>query len=136
MTPRRSWFVHKLVHADGGTPAARPVSRVAVALAVANPYAETTAHDLSLLVDAGPALAQAWLPEAVALLACPPRAYGNAAIVGIAGEVEHGAALLHPRLGGAMRAAVGRGEALIPSTCKMAAAGARIAVPLGHKDDS
>ena len=48
--------------------------------------------------------------------------------------MEHGGALIHPKLGKPMRAAVGGGEALIPSNCKIAAVGVPIDIPLGHKD--
>jgi hypothetical protein len=53
----------------------------------------------------------------------------------VQGDIEHAAAILHPKLGKAMRFAVGGGEAVIPSTAKVASAGARIDVPLGHKDN-
>ena len=72
---------------------------------------------------------------AVAKLGGAPISYGKAAIVGVAGDFEHGGAVLHPRLGKPMRAAVDGGKALIPSNVKVAAPGAVIDVPLGHKDD-
>ena len=62
--------------------------------------------------------------------------YGKAAIVGVNGDIEHGHALLHPKLGKVMRAPIGGGEALIPSAVKLASAGAELDVPLGHKDDA
>jgi hypothetical protein len=58
--------------------------------------------------------------------------YGKGALVGVDGEMEHGGACVHPMLGKPMRAAVGGGKAVI----KIAAAGASLDVPLGHKDDS
>ena len=60
--------------------------------------------------------------------------YGKAAIIGGNGELEHGAALLHPTLGKPFRAAIGGGKALIPSAKKMGYPGAAIDVPLGYKD--
>ncbi|MEL6209413.1 MAG: amino acid synthesis family protein, partial [Pseudomonadota bacterium] len=74
--------------------------------------------------------------EAVALLGGAPVSYGKAAIVGLAGAMEHGGAMIHPRLGKPMRAAVGGGAALIPSNAKVAAAGTPIDLPLGHKDEA
>ncbi|MEM1315939.1 MAG: amino acid synthesis family protein, partial [Pseudomonadota bacterium] len=53
-----------------------------------------------------------------------------------AGDLEHGGALIHPRLGKPMRAAVGGGAALIPSNAKIGALGACLDVPLGHKDEA
>lgn len=136
MTPRKTWVWRETVHRDGPTPAARPVTRVAVAIAFANPCVGPQAQDLSVLEALGPQLAERYLPEAIALLPGPAVAYGKAAIVGALGEVEHAAAVLHPRLGKPMRALIGGGAALIPSTAKVAAMGARIDVPLGHKDDA
>jgi hypothetical protein len=75
------------------------------------------------------------MPELVKLLGGKVVSYGKAAIVGVAGDLEHAAAILHPKLGKPMRAAIGGGEALIPSNAKVAAAGASIDVPLGHKDN-
>src|SRR5262245_32834430 len=58
-----------------------------------------------------------------------------AGIAGIHGDLEHAAAVLHPKLGKPMRAAVGGGEAIIPSNTKVAAAGTLIDVPLANKDN-
>ncbi len=75
--------------------------------------------------------------RAVHALGCAPSAiesYGKAAIVGEDGELEHAAAILHPKLGAPFRAAVEKGAALIPSAKKRGGMGAAIDVPLGHKD--
>ena len=69
-------------------------------------------------------------------LAGPAVSYGKAAIVGISGDLEHGHAMIHPKLGKAMRDPIGGGEALIPSAAKVASAGTGIDIPLGHKDDA
>jgi hypothetical protein len=60
--------------------------------------------------------------------------YGKAAIVGEAGEIEHAAAILHPKLGSPMRAALGGGAALVPSAKKRGRVGSVIDVPLGHRN--
>jgi hypothetical protein len=65
----------------------------------------------------------------------PVIAYGKAALVGTHVDIEHTTALLHPKLGKPMGAVIGGGTAIIPSTSKVAHAGAAIDVPLGHKDD-
>jgi hypothetical protein len=75
------------------------------------------------------------MPEVVARLKKPATSYGKAAIVGLAGEFEHGGAVIHPKLGKPMRAAVGGGEAIIASNVKVAPAGTPIDVPLAHKDN-
>jgi hypothetical protein len=55
-------------------------------------------------------------------------------MVGEAGELEHAAAILHPKLGAPLRVAVGKGAALVPSGKKMGGPGQVLDVPLGHKD--
>ena len=112
------------------------MSRIAAVAVIANPFAGQAAADLAPLFDLGVALAEELLPDAVALLDGAPAAYGKSAIVGVNGDIEHAAAVLHPKLGKPMRAAVGGGAALIPSTTKVAAAGTPIDVPLTNKDDA
>ncbi len=74
--------------------------------------------------------------DAVKMLSGSPVSYGKAAIVGLAGDMEHGGAMIHPKLGKPMRSAVGGGKALIPSNAKVAGAGESIDLPLGHKDEA
>ena len=93
-------------------------------------------EDLRSLFEAGAMLGERLMPELVKLLDGPAVSYGKGAIVGVAGEMEHGGACVHPMLGKPMRAAVGGGKAVIGSNVKVAAAGALLDVPLGHKDDS
>jgi hypothetical protein len=88
------------------------------------------------LFEAGRALGEKFTAELVGLLSQGPISYGKGAIVGTAGEFEHGGACIHPMLGKPMRAAVGGGKAVIPSNVKVAACGASLDVPLSHKDDS
>jgi hypothetical protein len=115
-----------------------PPSRRAAALAVIeNPLADRDAEDLSALIEIGFELGGVLGPMAVAALGVAPSAvesYGKAAIVGERGELEHAAAILHPKLGQSFRAAVEKGAALIPSAKKMGGPGTAIDVPLGHKN--
>src|SRR5215472_18008784 len=76
------------------------------------------------------------MPELAKLLDGLAVSYGKGAIVGVAGEMEHGGACVHPMLGKPMRAAIRGGKAVIGSNVKVAVAGALLDVPLGHKDDS
>ena len=115
--------------------AARPVTRVAALAVVANPFAGRFAADLEPLWRLGAELGERLMPELVALLGAPAVSYGKGAVVGVNGEMEHGGACVHPMLGRPMRAAIGGGEAVIPSNVKVAAAGAALDLPLGHKDD-
>lgn len=122
--------------AEAGAPAPVPITRVAVAGIVANPLAGRCEADLSALFDMGAELGAMLTREALAALPGQAVSYGKAAIVGVNGDIEHGHAMLHPKLGKAMRDPIGGGAALIPSTAKLAAAGAALDVPLGHKDDA
>ncbi|MEM9523429.1 MAG: amino acid synthesis family protein [Pseudomonadota bacterium] len=124
------------LRSEAGQAAPRSVTRVAAAGVVTNPFAGRFEADLSSLFDLGEALGTLLSEEALVLLPEPAVSYGKAAIVGVDGDIEHAHALLHPKLGKSMRDRVGGGAALIPSTAKLAAAGAILDVPLGHKDDA
>lgn len=121
--------------AEAGSAAPQPITRVAAAGIVANPFAGQFQNDLSALFDLGAELGQMLSQEALAALPGPAVSYGKAAIVGVNGDIEHGHAMLHPKLGKAMRDPIGGGAALIPSAAKLATAGAALDIPLGHKDD-
>ena len=135
MPTRKVLFVKEQVLAEAGSAAPRPVTRVAAIAVIDNPFAGGFAADLSPLFDIGMRLGEELMPAAVELLDGAPAAYGKSAIVGVNGDVEHAAAVLHPKLGKPMRAALGGGEAIIPSTTKVAAAGTLIDVPLANKDN-
>ena len=115
-----------------------PATRKAVAVAViANPFAGRYAEDLSDLIEIGAELGGLLGARCVAALgieAHQAQSYGKAAMVGEGGELEHAAAILHPKLGAPLRAAVEKGAALVPSSKKMGGPGQVLDVPLGHKD--
>ncbi len=115
-----------------------PPTRKAAALAVIeNPFAGRYVEDLQPLMGIGASLGGLLGERAVAALGIAPaeaESYGKAAIVGAAGELEHAAAILHPRLGAPLRKAVEKGAALVPSVKKMGGPGSTLDVPLGHKD--
>lgn len=115
-----------------------PPARRAVAMAViANPYAGRYAENLDELIAIGEELGGLLGRKCVEALGIQPgqaHSYGKAAIVGEAGELEHAAAILHPKLGAPLRVAVEKGAALVPSAKKMGTLGTAIDVPLGHKD--
>ncbi len=118
--------------------AVNPPTRKAVAIAVIeNPFAGRYHEDLSELIDVGEELGGLLGEKCVQALGIKPsqaESYGKAAIVGEAGELEHAAAILHPKLGAPLRKAVEKGAALVPSAKKVGTMGAAIDVPLGHKD--
>jgi hypothetical protein len=135
MDIRRIFLCKDAVMAEGGLPAIKPVTRVAACAVIANPVAGQSRDDLSDLIAIGAELGERLVKEALALLPAPAISYGKAAIIGTSGDIEHAAAVLHPRMGKPMRDAIGGGEAIIPSNVKIGAVGTIIDVPLGHKDD-
>ncbi len=135
MTPRKVQIVKETIYSEAGGAADPAVVRAAALIVIENPFAGRFVEDLSPLFDIGMTLGERFMAETAAQLAGPPKAYGKAAIVGIEGDLEHAAALLHPKLGKPMRAALGGGENIIPSVTKVAAAGTSIDVPLAHKDE-
>ena len=118
--------------------AVTPPTRRALAMAVIeNPYAGRYAENLDELIAIGEELGGLLGAKCVQALGITPgqaQSYGKAAIVGEAGELEHAAAILHPKLGAPLRAAVEKGAALVPSSKKRGGLGTAIDVPLGHKD--
>jgi hypothetical protein len=118
--------------------AVTPPTRRALAMAViANPYAGRYSDNLDELIAIGEELGALLGQKCVQALGIEPgqaHSYGKAAIVGEAGELEHAAAILHPKLGAPLRAAVEKGAALVPSAKKLGSMGTAIDVPLGHKD--
>ena len=128
-------------HLEAGK-AITPPTRKALAMAVIeNPYAgrvgDNFAENLDELIAIGEELGGLLGEKCVAALGIAPgqaHSYGKAAIVGEAGELEHAAAILHPKLGAPLRKAVEKGAALVPSAKKRGGLGTAIDVPLGHKD--
>ena len=115
-----------------------PPTRKALAMAVIeNPFAGQYTDNLDALIAIGEELGALLGQRCVEALGIEPgqaQSYGKAAIVGEAGELEHAAAILHPKLGAPLRIAVEKGAALVPSSKKRGGLGTAIDVPLGHKD--
>src|SRR4030081_781175 len=114
-----------------------PTRRAAAVAVIENPYAGKYAEDLTELMLIGEELGELLTLRAVAALgisATSVESYGKAAAVGENGEIEHAAAILHPKLGAAVRKVLGKGAALIPSSKKRGGMGVALDVPLGHKD--
>jgi len=133
---RKIITLRETVFSELGVEAARPITRAVGMVVIRNPFAGQFVEDLRALFEAGAMLGERLMPELVRLLDGPAVSYGKGAIVGVAGEMEHGGACVHPMLGKPMRAAIGGGKAVIGSNVKVAAVGALLDVPLGHKDDS
>ncbi len=115
-----------------------PASRkVTVAAVINNPYAGQFVEDLEPLYDLGKEIGGLLAERGVQALGVKPNeveAYGKGAIVGLDGEIEHAAAVMHPRFGGPVRAAVDHGDDIIPSTKKVAGPGSILLMPITQKD--
>jgi len=122
---------------EGGRTVEPPTRRAAAVAVIENPFAGRYVEDLSELIDIGEELGALLAERAVAALSIPgerAESYGKAAAVGENGELEHAAAILHPKLGGPVRKALTKGAALIPSSKKRGGPGVALDIPLGHKD--
>ena len=124
-------------HIEMGKAIAPPTRRAASTAVIENPFAGRYQEDLSDLMEIGEALGSLLGRNCVEALGIDPsqaESYGKAAMVGENGELEHAAAILHPKLGAPLRKAVEKGAALVPSSKKMGSMGQPLDVPLGHKD--
>ena len=122
---------------EGGRPLPRPLRKSAAIAVIENPFAGRFVEDLTELIDAGEQLGALLGKRAVEALGVAPQeveSYGKACIVGSDGELEHAAAILHPKLGTPFREAVGGGKAIIPSAKKVGGPGTPIDVPLHYKN--
>lgn len=135
MITRKIIFHKEVITADETGRPCPSITRVAAMAVVKNPFAGMDQEDLSDLFTFAEVLGPDLSAELVSMLPNAPACYGKAALVGAGGTMEHGAAVLHPKLGVPVRAAIGGGKALMPSNHKVGALGDSIDVPLGHKDD-
>jgi len=125
------------VHQEMGRPISPPTRRAAAVAVIENPFAGRYVEDLSPLIAIGEELGEMLAKRAVAALGIEGPAahsYGKAAAVGSDGELEHAAAILHPKMGAPVRKVLGKGAALIPSSKKRGGVGCTLDIPLGHKD--
>jgi hypothetical protein len=123
------------VRIEAGRPVDPPIRRVIVAAVLRNPHAGRYVEDLDDLIEASVELSELLSGTAVAQLdGKPVHSYGKGAIVGSSGELEHAAALLHPKFGNPLRAASGGGKAIIPSAKKRGGPGTPLDIPLHYKD--
>jgi hypothetical protein len=124
-------------HSEADQPIDPATRRAAAVAVIENPFAGRYVEDLDTLMVIGEELGAQLGEACVTALGISPadaQSYGKAALVGENGELEHAAAILHPRLGKPLRAAVEKGAALVPSNKKRGGMGTPLDVPLGHKD--
>ena len=121
----------------GGKPVDSPARKAIAAAVIDNPYAGQFVDDLEPLYDLGAEIGGLLAERGVQALGVEPEridAYGKGAVIGVDGELEHAAALLHPRFGAPVRAAVGGGKDIIPSTKKVGGPGSTLVMPITNKD--
>ena len=135
MKIRKIVLTRETIYAELGHAVSRPVNHAVAIAVIENPFAGRFVEDLSPMYDMGAELGERLMPDLVALLRGNITAYSKAAIVGSLGEIEHGHALVHPKLGKPMRAAIGGGKAVICSNVKVAAPGGSIDMPFANKDN-
>lgn len=134
---KRLVTVEEIFH-EGGPPATRPLKRGAVLTVIRNPFAGRYEPEIAGFMDELKPLGLAMAQDLIAALGGDPQSiegYGKGAIVGAAGEIEHGA-LWHVPGGYAMREALGGAKAIVPSTKKVGGPGTRLDVPVTHIDAS
>ena len=125
------------IHQEAGKAVAPPTRRALAMAVIDNPYAGRYSDNLDELISIGEELGGLLGQRCVQALGIAPaqaQSYGKAAIVGEGGELEHAAAILHPKLGAPLRVAVSQGAAIVPSAKKQGTLGTAVDVPLGHKD--
>ena len=139
MKPKISKIVVQVeeIHLEIGEKIDPPARKVTVAAVIKNPYAGKYVDDLESLYDLGANIGGILAKKGVEALGVKSSAivsYGKGAVVGLDGEIEHAAAILHPRFGKPVRAAVEKGDDIIPSTKKMGGPGSSLIMPLTNKD--
>jgi hypothetical protein len=129
----RKWItLVEEVLSDGLRGTERPIRRAVVGAVIGNPYAERWSDNLEILEHGGEQLATEFMTRALALLDGKVEAYGKGGIVGENGEIEHVAAILHPKFGHPTRSLSG-GVSILPSVKKRGGQGATIDIPIHHK---
>lgn len=135
---RETTIVSQEIFTMAGRELATPTRRVAACGVLANPYAgKSRIEDLTRLVDLSVEAGEILTAKALAALSpLKPRGYGKGALVGAAGDLEHGASMIHVRMGLAMRRGAGGGPALIPGNAKLGGAGDPIDIMFGGLEDA
>ena len=139
MNVRKTVAFVEVINSEYGARVSPPLRRVAIAAVFENPLAgKAPGSDLKPLIDYSLELGASLTRTALATLGATPaqlRAYTKAAVVGTGGDLEHGAAMIHPRLGMAMRRAIKRGRVIIPGHAKVGPPGTSVDLIYGPLDE-
>jgi hypothetical protein len=129
---RKRSLTIETIHHEGGPPVAEPLKLAAACAVIRNPYAGRYEPDLMPFMAELRSLGTLLATELVETLGRDQvEVYSKAAIVGVNGELEHGA-VWHEAGGWAMRAVLGEPKAMVPAAKAVAATGYRLMVPLHH----
>ena len=126
-------IVEEIFH-EGGPVAARPLRRAAQLVVIHNPFAGAYVPEIAGFMDDLKPLGSQMARELISALgndAAAIEGYGKGAIVGSAGELEHGA-LWHVPGGYGMRELLGDAKAIVASTKKVGGPGTRLDIPITH----
>lgn len=125
------------IYYEGFGKTAKPITRVVVAAVIDNPYAGRYSENLDELIAIGEELGTTLTEIGLEQLPGEVHNYAKGAIIGMNGELEHGGAALHPKLGQTMRKAINLPcSALISCNKKVAGPGAQIDLPLMFRDEA
>lgn len=130
---KRATVIEEIFH-EGGKPAVTPLRRGAILCVIRNPFAGRYVEDIAGFMDDLTPLGVSMAGSLLKALGGDPAAiqgYGKGAIIGSAGELEHGA-LWHVPGGYAMREILGEAKAIVPSAKKVGGPGTRLDVPVTH----
>lgn len=130
---KRTTVIEEIFH-EGGKPAATPLRRGAILCVIRNPFSGRYVEDIAGFMDDLTPLGVSMAGSLLKALGGDPAAiqgYGKGAIIGSAGELEHGA-LWHVPGGYAMREILGEANAIVPSAKKVGGPGTRLDVPVTH----
>src|ERR1700688_31407 len=130
---KRVLMLEEIFH-EGGPVAPKPLRRAAVLVVIRNPYAGGYVEKIEDFMDDLKPLGLEMARSLVAALGGDLKVvegYGKGAIVGAAGEIEHGA-LWHVPGGYAMREILGDAKAIVSSTKKVGGPGTRLDIPITH----
>lgn len=122
---------------EGGPPRDIPVKMGCIAVVLQNPYAGRYVEDLEPFVKDATVMANELVPELIDALGGADKieAYGKGAIVGLNGELEHGA-IWHIAGGWPMRSFLPKAKSIVPAAKVVASAGTRLQIPLHHIEAS
>jgi hypothetical protein len=125
------------IRMENGKAVDPPTRKAAAVAVIKNPFAGIYEEDLQSLIDIGDILGEKLSRRAMESLQIDPsevESFGKGVVVGLGGELEHAAAIMHPKLGHAVRRVVGGGKTMMPSANKVGAAGTELDVPVHCKE--